>query len=448
MTRGMLLKLLLALLPLFGLGHALWPEMASLQAAFTVPGHPAPFVVGEAPPVETVDPQQHAAIWLALLSRAETVPPTADHDPPYVAQLAESLRQLAAAQQDVRRFDQALKRSLEDDAFEPSSVFPAGHPFRQVLQDRLPLQLAEKQIRSKRLRAPQEVDALLKSLRDYQQRPDARQEFLDSEMAEVRGYQLRFVDTLNVEVVLEPLFLQGATPSQTTAALGRIEQRLDALRTYARAYGTAGSYTDWIARESELMESTLRFVNLLDRLSEAPLAPRLQQFADLHRSAATSNTLRSYLVRAAGKACDARLPARLPLDSAVNLAEIDAADADFVTVPRTDVILVWHDKRMERLTDCPHDEFSIDQNDLRRIIVNGLGTRPPYLRPTSRSLAAQTYNQHRTPALGQWTVSSLAKLKAACEPYAKELGQNWARITECEKLSQDFSTLFAAADGQ
>jgi len=449
MTQRMLLKALLGFVPLFALGHSMWPEIISLWAAHSAARTAAPATQVESSPVAPADPQRHTELWLALVRDAENVPQPPTDEPAEMVQLADSVRRNASLRQDARRFSQTMKRALEDGTeINLAAIFPASHPFYKALQDGIPLQLVEQQLRARRLKTPNDVDSQLKALKDYQLRPDARQEFVDVEMTEVRGYQLRYLETLSVVAILEPLYQPDAKPGDMSASRARTEQRLEALRRYVKAYGAKGSHAEWAANEITLMDGTLRLINTLDRVSDAALRVRFQQLADLYQAVGSSNTLRGYVIRAAVKACDTHLPTRLPLDNAVNLTDTDASDSDFVTASRSDVILVWHDKRMERLSDGPQDEFSIDRGDLRRVIVSGLGTRPPLLRPTPRSLAAQAYNQQRDVVKGRWTVSALLNLRDACEPYAAQLGQNWTRIADCDQVAREFPMLFPTADSQ
>src|SRR5262249_18392342 len=139
----------------------------------------------------------------------------------------------------------------------------------------------------------------------------------------------------------------------------------------------------------------------------------------------------------------AYLPRDLPLDPKVRLANSDVESDSDLVVSRSAVVVVWEDKRMERLTDIDADEFSLPRARIRRLIVEGLGTRKPLLKPTLSSLAAQTFNHNRKSLM--WTPAGLNQLKTACEPYREHIEDAWSRIVEITDLTEQYPMLFVAS---
>ena len=340
---------------------------------------------------------------------------------------------------------------------EDTPHLPSDFIFVDVWTKQRGLIEAERTLRAARLKSPENVVQLRKQMEDVrklmkevnQDQVAAHVEFLQLEEAEMRGYELRYLDALKSENLLEPLAERGFQVLADLAfeeACQQLTARIDLLKGYTATYALNGSHAEWVRHETVHCEQVRSFLEGMRDLDESRFDERIQLLGGLRAAEVVHETVRDLAVMGTHRICDKYLINVLPLDEVVLSMDDLGSNAKELPVHRSNITLVWEDKRLERLTDSKQDEFSLPQNRLRRVIIDGKGTRPAILKGTQKSEAVVAYNTLRGRV--DWTVKSLQSLQEGCLAHSAFLGEVWPRIEEMNKLAAEFPQLFVGVQAR
>lgn len=331
---------------------------------------------------------------------------------------------------------------------------PSDFIFLDVWTKQKGLIEAERDLRAARLKTPgdipqlrQQIENVRRLMREMNQdQVAAHVEFLQLEEAEMWGYTLRYLDPFKTEDLFAPLAKRGFQVLADRAfedACQQLTHRVDMLTRYTATHAQTGTHAEWVRHETARCEQVRSFLEAMRDLDESQFDARVRLLAGLLATDELSETVRDLAVMGAHCIFEESLFSMLPLDEFVLAMDSFGPDAEPVSVHRSDVTLVWNDKRLERLIDSENDEFSLPQNSLRRVILEQVGTRPPILKGTPRSEAINAYNRLRGRV--DWTVNSLQSLHEGCRNHSALLGEVWPRIERLTRLAAEFPQLFVKA---
>lgn len=337
------------------------------------------------------------------------------------------------------------------EANESNVPLPNDFVFLEVLTKQRGLVEAERQLRAARLSKPdnivqlrQQVESVRKLMKELNlDQVAAHTEFLQLEEAEIQGYQLRYIDAFKTESIFTLLAERGfqvLTDRAIEDACQQLLARVDKLKAYSATYALNGSHAKWVTQERVLCEQLHNFLERMRDLDESQFDKRIRLLAELRDSEVVPESVRVLLLTGTYQICDNYLTRILPLDDFVLSMDGLGPTAKALSVHRSDITLVWDDKRLERLIDSQQNEISIPATRLRRVIVAGKGTRPAILRGTQKSEASAAYNRLRSRV--DWTVSTLQSLQQGCLVHSAHLGTVWTRIEEINMLAAEFPQLF------
>lgn len=432
--------------PLAGLFHALAPDARQLWTTYFAVDHfaiAAPPDTASPPRTAGIDLRQHPTLVLAVLHGVPDRPGEAHGAAAIVSDLVNAVRSHGKNWSETRDLLLTLEE-LSGQSAEPRPIpFALDHVYYPLVAGWHARISKEAEIRKLRLalEQPEQAATLLRLLAEYEKLPGATRDFMRAESAEVDGYILRYVDSINLDDVLRPFFQASISPDQLREMQTRIQKRVEALRDYLTKYAGAGSHVVWVRQESDRWETAGAILKTqADRPRDLTIQEQMRQFAELQRGEASSAALRDFAVLGARSVCDVYLARDVPLDNQLILEDFAGDDAATTLVEKSRIVVVWNDRRFQLWNECGHDEFTLPPARVRRVIVDGLGTRPPQWRPTPLSEAVHDYNEQRRDQT--WTLAGVRKLKLACQPQAALLGVTWSRILEVEEIVQQFPALF------
>jgi len=338
-----------------------------------------------------------------------------------------------------------------------SAYLPSDFIFIDVWKKQRGLVEAERELRAARLKNPENVVQLRMQLENVrklmkdvnQDQVAAHAEFLLLEEAELRGHELRYRDALNTESLFEPLAERGFQVLGDLAfeqACQQLTARIDILKGYTATYALDGTHAEWVRHETVHCEQVRSFLERIRDLDESRFGDRIRLLAGLRAAGEVHEPIKVLVVIGTRRICDKYLTKMLPLDEIVLSMDDSGANATGIRVRRSDITLVWEDKRLERLTDSKQNEFSLPQDRLRRVIIDGRGTRPAILKGTPTSDAVVAYNTLRDRV--DWTVKSVQSLQDGCLAHSPFLGEVWPRIEELNKLAAEFPNLFVGVQAR
>ena len=406
------------------------------------------------------DPVQQSQIDSGVPESSEKDSSVTDELKPTLAVLPEMLEVLNTARlrrktrTDAQRLLSELERLTPDSAprrDNDNTPLPDDFIFRNVLEQQRGLASAERELRAARLKNPEntlellrQIDTVRTLMKDLNlDQVAAHAEFLQLEEAEIHGYELRYSDSFKIELLLAPVAERGfqvLTDRAFEDCCQKLIARIDKLKAYSATYARIGSHAKWATQETHLCERLHSFLEHMRELDESQFVSRIRLVAELCDSDVIPESVRVSLLNGAYQICDNYLPRMVPLDEFVLSLDVVGPNAKAVSVPRADIVLVWDDKRFERLIDSSRNEITIPSNRLLRVIVTGKGTRPPFLRGTQKSEASEAYNSLRGRI--DWTVSTLRALQEGCRTHSKYLDVVWLRIEEINMLAAEFPKLF------
>ncbi len=342
-------------------------------------------------------------------------------------------------------------------AAEDIPYLPSDFIFLDVWTKQRGLIEAERTLRAARLKSPDNVVQLRKQMEDVrklmkevnQDQVAAHVEFLQLEEAEMRGYELRYLEALKTESLFEPLAERGFQVLADRAfeqACQQLTGRIDLLKGYTATYALNGSHAEWVRHETVHCEQVRSLLEGMRDLDESRFSERIRLLAGIRAAEEVHESVRDLVVLGTQRICDKYLTDKLPLDEVVLSMDDLGPNAKGLPVHRRNVTLVWEDKRLELLTDSTQDEFSLPQNRLRRVIIDGKGTRPAILKGTLKSEAVVAYNTLRDQV--DWTVKSLQSLQEGCLAHSEFLGEVWPQIEEVNKVAAEFPQLFVGVQAR
>ena len=410
MTSRFLCKSLIGIVSLIPVGFALRSEIRDF--IFSSPTSVPPLrldVVGQ-----TVgSPRDHIDMWLSVIddhqeplqrsqidssgneSSVGGVTLNKDLEPfdsksPELAEVWNASKSRRKIRTDSQRLLNELERlTPESDviAAEDIPYLPSDFIFLDVWTKQRGLIEAERTLRAARLKSPDNVVQLRKQMEDVrklmkevnQDQVAAHVEFLQLEEAEMRGYELRYIEALKTDSLFEPLAERGFQVLADRAfeqACQQLTARIDLLKGYTATYALNGSHAEWVRHETVHCEQVRSFLEGMRDLDESRFDERIRLLAGLRAAEVVHESVRDLVVLGTYRICDKYLSNMLPLDEVVLSMDDLGPNAKGLPVHRSNITLVWEDKRLERLTDSKQDEFSLPQNRLRRVILDGKGTRP------------------------------------------------------------------------
>jgi len=425
--------------------------------------------------------QNHVDLWLAVIddhqgplqrsqidsseTESNVADPVLNGDLQPFASTSLELAEVGNASRSRRKIRTDSQRLLNElERLTPESDVIAGKDITQLPSDFIFLHVwtkqrglveAERQLRAARLKNPDNVVQLRKQLEDVrklmkdvnQDEVAAHVEFLQLEEAEMRGYELRYLENFETETLFAPLAERGFQVLADRAfedACQQLSGRIDLLNGYTATYALNGSHAEWVRHEAIHCELVRSFLEGMRDLDESQFGERIRLLAGLCSAEAVHESVRHLVVVGTHHICDKYLISMLPLDEMVISMDDLGPNATATPVRRSDVTLVWDDKRLERLIDSRQNEFSLPANRLRRVIIAGKGTRPAILRGTPKSEAVVAYNTLRSRV--DWTVKSLQSLHEGCRAHSAFLSEVWPRIEQLNKLAADFPQLFVGVE--
>lgn len=321
--------------------------------------------------------------------------------------------------------------------------FGNGHPFQAVYERRYQVVMSENEIRTLRTTRPEESAQARQMLEEYIQLPGASKSFYQLEHAEIAGYEARYLKKLELEQLLNDYFQDKVAETTLLQIRRTVESRIDLLAAYLNKYREVGTYTEWAQQDLERWQAALQFLRTHDEVKRLTLSAQVERFDKLVKNAPDSKAVLEIASRSIQGVCNANLPLQLPLDKRVYVLETPDSLEEAELVERSSIVVVWEDKQMEWFPEVDFDEYSMPIDRVRRLIIDGQGTRRPMLKGSMLSDAAHTYNVARGSLA--WTPSEIARLAELCKPYQQHLGETWQRLTEIRQLSEMYPKFFGPA---